>query len=175
MSRLRDRFKGSRNMDTADIPYYPPEQPQQYEQYPYQEEYYQQTEQPPQQQYERQSQLSPNVQPASDKSPLSILDEIKNLPSRKGTHPTIIGGIPVDLHSLEDYIIRISPYNIKTLMRYHNARTLEEIKGFGRPGMKMNSKSLILLILAIGMAVLGIFFIFFMPKIMAGFQGGMGV
>jgi len=175
-----DRYRNRNAMQNEEeLPYYQPEQPGQYEQYPYEEEYY---EQEPYQQYQPQqpqyhpSELSPSVEPPSNKSPLSILDEIKNAPTPKGAHKTIIGGVPVDLHALEDYIIRISPYNIKTLMRYHNARTLEEIKGYSKfGGFKMNTKSIILIIAAIAMALLGIFFIFFMPKIMAGLQGGMGV
>ena len=108
-----------------------------------------------------------------DRSPLSIIKEIKENPSQKGTFKTMIGGVPVDLHVLEDYIVRTSPFALKTVMRYHNARNMEEIKNYSRgPNLKMNSKTIIWIILAIGMAMLGIFMMMFMPQIMEMFQGG---
>lgn len=153
MGRLKDRFSEINEYD--DEQYY--EEPaSQHEDY---------GEGPP---------LPPNFQSDENKSPLSILDEIKKVRTPKGTFATMIHGIPVDLHALEDYIIRISPYNIKTLMRYHNARTLEEIKGYSRyGGMKVNSKAILIILLAVGMAVGGIFLIFFMPKILQSFQMGL--
>lgn len=108
-----------------------------------------------------------------DRSPLSIVKEIKENPSQKGTFKTIIGGIPVDLHVLEGYLVSTSPFALKTVMRYHNARNMEEIKNYSRGiNVKMNSKTIILIIICILMVLLGVFFIFFMPKIMATFQGG---
>jgi len=110
--------------------------------------------------------------PPTEEGPLSIIDEIKKMPSPKGAHPTILNGVPVDLHVLEDYIIRISPYNIRTVNRYHSARTVEEIKGYGRFGtVKMKKMNVILLILLVGMAVLGIILIMFMPQITEMLQG----
>lgn len=107
--------------------------------------------------------------------PLSILDDIKNHPSPKGTFPVMIGGRPVDLHALEDYVVKISPHALSTLLRYRNARTIEEIKGYGKfgAGMKLKAGTLLLLLLAIGGGVLGIIMIMFLPEIMAFFQGGM--
>jgi len=108
-----------------------------------------------------------------DKSPLAIVKEIKENPSQKGTFKTFIGGVPVDLHILEDYLVRTSPFALKTVMRYHNARNMEEIKNYSRgPNIKMNSKTIILIIMCIGIALLGIFMIMFMPKILQMFQGG---
>jgi len=109
-----------------------------------------------------------------DTSPLSIVKEIKENPSQKGTFETVIGGVPVDLHILEDYLVRTSPFALKTVMRYHNARNMEEIKNYSRgPNLKMNSKVIIWIILAVGMAMLGIFMMMFMPQIMQMFQGGL--
>lgn len=111
-----------------------------------------------------------------DQSPLSIVREVQKHPAPKGTHETIIGGVPVDLHILEDYLVKTSPFALKTVMRYHNARNMEEIKNYSSGGkVKFNSKMLIGILLAVGVAVLGIVMIFFMPQIMATFQGGMGV
>jgi len=109
-----------------------------------------------------------------DNSPLSIVKEIKENPSQKGTFSTIIGGIPVDLHVLEDYLVRTSPFALKTVMRYHNARNMEEIKNYSRgPNIKMNSKTLILIIMLIGVAMLGLFMIMFLPDILQMFSGGL--
>lgn len=158
---LRDRLNRTRaNQEDEYQPFYPEEQEPQYYQ--------------PEPEPEEESTLPPKIQGSLNKAtPLSILDEIKNKRIPKGTAPVLIQGIPVDLHSLEDYIISISPYNIKTLMRYNNARILEEIKGYSKFGTgKINSKMLILIMLAAGMAVLGIIMIMFMPQIMAMFQGG---
>ena len=160
MGRLKDRLRGYRQ----------PEQPEEY--YEDEDEYYY-PEEDNRQEYVR-PELPPQFQREDeDHSPLSILDEIKQKPMPKGTYPTVIQGIPVDLHILEDYMIKISPYNIRTIMRYHNARTIEEIKSYARfgSGMKMNSKTIIWILLAIGMAILGIFFVFMMPGIMNSMQG----
>lgn len=110
---------------------------------------------------------------SNDGNPLSILDEIKARPSPKGTLPVMIGGRPIDLSVLEDYALRISPYSLKTILRYHNARTIEEIKGYGRgTAVKMNMKGILLILLAVGMGVVGLFVMMYMPEIMAYFQGG---
>jgi len=155
LGRLKKRFQSDYDEIYAEeLPYYEPVPEQQYQQP--QEEYYQPEEQP------------------MDTSPLSILEEIQKIPSPKGTFPLLIGGKPVDLHAIEDYVVRISPFNIKTILRYHNARTIEEVKGYGRFGgsLKVNSKTILIILFAVGMAVLGILFIFFMPQIMQSFQAG---
>jgi len=151
------------------LPYFQPESSgygeEAYPEYPPQ----QQVASPPQppRQYQEQSQYM------EGDSPLSILDEIKANPSPKGSVPVIIGGRPIDLHDLEEYVIKISPYSLKTILRYHNARTIEELKSYSRmPSVKMNSKTLILIMVAVGMAILGFVFVFYMPEIMAMFQGG---
>jgi len=134
------------------------------------EEYYQEEYPSQQTQIMRQR---PNEEEERDNSPLSIVKEIKENPSQKGTFETLIGGIPVDLHILEDYLVRTSPYALKTVMRYHNARNMEEIKNYSRgPNLKVNSKMWVMVILLIGVVCLGVFMIMFMPQIMAMFQGG---
>jgi len=113
------------------------------------------------------------VQETEDNSPLAIVKEVKKRPSPKGTLPTTIGGVPVDLHILEDYLVKTSPYAIKTIMRYHSARTIEEMRGTaGVSGIKMNSKTIILIMLCIGMVVLGILMLTVMPDILAMFGAG---
>jgi hypothetical protein len=107
----------------------------------------------------------------SEEGPLSILDEIRELPSPKGAYPTVIYGIPVDLHVLEDYIVKISPYNIRTAMRFHNARTIEEIKGYSKFGSMHKKFNWMIIVMIAIMAAAGIGVIIFMPQIMAGLQG----
>lgn len=105
--------------------------------------------------------------------PLSILDEIKKKPTPKGVFTQRIGGRPVDLHVLEDYITKISPFALKTLLRYHNAKTMEEIKSYSQgKSMNINAGTIILILAAVGMAVLGIVMLVFMPDIMNMFKGG---
>ena len=146
---------------------------------PYPEEYYEEypqeyaPEEPsPRQEYQEQRPIF-RGENEEVSGPLGVLEDIKNTPSRKGTFETVVQGIPVDLHSLESYIVKISPYVMKTVLRYRSARLLEEVKNYGKyDRIKMNSKTIILIILAIGMAVLGVMMIIFMPKIMEMFKGG---
>lgn len=73
-------------------------------------------------------------------SPIELLDEIKENRSQKGTLPVNIQGEVYDLFDFEDYILRISPYNIKTLMRYHSAKTISHLKGYDKHMDKMMRK-----------------------------------
>lgn len=161
IGRLRDGFFGNRK----------PEEPQ--EEY-YEEEYYEPQPVPQQQQPQYQPAYydeRPEIQPDA---PIQVLNDIKRTPSQPHVFETIIQGIPIDLHSLENYVIKISPYAMTTILRYRTIRTLEESRNLlsGRIGKKLNSSMIILLILAIGMGVLGIMMIFFMPDIMNFFKGG---
>ena len=112
---------------------------------------------------------------SADRSPLAVLEDIKHNPAPKGAFATIIGGRPVDLHILEDYLLKTSPYALKTVMRYHNARTIEELRRYGnRKGTGINMKTVMLILVAVGMAVLGIIAIFFLPQIMNSMKGMFG-
>ena len=102
---------------------------------------------------------SATEQADKEKSPLAILEDIKKDPSPKGTFATIIGGRPVDLHILEDYIVKISPYSLKTILRYHNAKTIEEIKNYSRGmgvGAKINMRTIMIILIVLGLAIGGI-------------------
>ncbi len=108
------------------------------------------------------------------KNPNIIATEIENKPAPKGTVWMNIGGRPIDLHELEDYLVwKTSPFVMKTLMRYHNAKTMEDIKNYSRGGgTVISSRFVIMLILCIGMAVIGIVMLLFMPQILGFFKGG---
>jgi len=130
--------------------------------------YYQQ--QLAEQQYQAQQQEEADEEIRKEnamKSPLAILDEIKEKPSPKGTFPVLIGGRPIDLHILEDYIVKISPHALKTILRYHNARTIEEIKSYSTgPSLKAKGSGFWILIIAlIGIVVLGIVIMMFSPQL----------
>jgi len=185
MGRLKDKLFGTSK--ESEEHYYEPEQvPEERYSEPYPEEYQQdeQTYTPEQRRqmeeyyrqqneayYAQQQDLERKEIDAS--APLAILDEIKHRPSRKGTFPTVIQGKAVDLHALEAYVLKISPYIMRTILRYRTIRTMEEARNVaGRKPMKLNSKTLMLILLASGMAILGIIMIFFMPQIMQMFKGG---
>lgn len=163
MGRLLDKVNPNlqQQEDDEDTPYFPSE-----------EEY---------EGYEKQQRpvpypsIPPNMykQQTEHHSPLSILEEIKKDSTPKGECETIISGVPVDIHALEDYVVRISPYALKTILRYHHARDIEEMKGYSkRSSFKIDGKTIILIAAAIGMAVLGLIVMMFMPQIMEMFQGG---
>lgn len=173
---LRDRIlRGSRQPEQKPYQQDYPEQPDQYQ--TGQELPQEQSEQSPFVPSEHYTQQMPNVYyQEQDKSPLSVLEEIRKYPTQKGTFATIIGGRPVDLHELEDYLLKASPYGLKTILRYHNARTIEEIKNYSRIGGagKLNTKFWLMLILFIGLAIVGIAIIIFLPQIMGFFSGAAG-
>ena len=109
------------------------------------------------------------------RSPVKLASEIEKRPTPKGVLEVTIGGRPIDLHALEDYMVwKINPYNMKTLMRYHNAKTMEEIKSYSRRGSGgggMPFRTIMLIMLLIGMSVVGIIMVMFMPQIMQFFRG----
>ena len=128
---------------------------------------YTQDELPPSEHYAEQS---------HDKSPLAVLDEIRKNPAPKGAYATLIGGRPVDLHGLEEFLLKISPYTLKTILRYHQARTIEELRRYGKgQGFKFNSTFLIIIIVAIGLLILVIGIIFFMPNVGQALGGAFGL
>jgi len=107
------------------------------------------------------------------RNPVAIAKGVENNPVPHGICQVMIGGRPIDLHMFEDYMVwKVSPYQLRTLLRYHNARTIEEIKNYSlRPTLKMKSGTLILIIVAILMLVGGLAIFMFMPEITAMLQG----
>ena len=70
------------------------------------------------------------------KGPLALLDEIRENPSPPGAFKAHINNRDIDLHIMEKYIMQISPYSLKTIIRYHNARTLGLMKGYDKTESK---------------------------------------
>ena len=107
------------------------------------------------------------------RNPVSIAKNVENHPTPPGVCQIMIGGRPIDLHMFEDYLVwKVSPYQLRTLLRYHNARTIEEIKNYSlRPTLKMKSGTLMLVVVAILMLIGGLAIFIFMPEITAMLQG----
>lgn len=106
---------------------------------------------------------------------VKIATDIENNPMPPGICEILIGGRPIDLHMFEDYMVwRISPYQMRTVLRYRTARIMEEIKNYSSsPKAKFGSNIFILIIIAAAFAVVGIMVLLYMPQIMAFFKGFM--
>ena len=66
-------------------------------------------------------------------APLTQVDELKQDRSEPGEGEVIIGGVPVDVFDIENLVIKVSPSDMKTLMRYDNARVIEHMRNTARP------------------------------------------
>lgn len=129
--------------------------------------------QPKPQQYQYQKKIIKDDY-GDSRSPVKLAIEIEKKPTPKGVLELKIGGRPIDLHALEDYTVwKINPYNMKTLMRYHNAKTMEEVKSYAqrRSGSGMPLRTIMLIMLLVGMAAIGIIMVMYMPQIMQFFRG----
>jgi len=66
-------------------------------------------------------------------NPNTLHKEIVSNPSHKGRYPITIMGRPIDMSKLENYLVyKISPRTITTLIRYGDARAIEDIKGYSK-------------------------------------------
>ncbi len=66
-------------------------------------------------------------------APLVQVDELKKNRSEPGKGEIVIGGVPVDVFSIENMVIKVSPSDMKTLLRYDNARVIEYMRNTARP------------------------------------------
>jgi len=66
-------------------------------------------------------------------APLKQVDELKQSRSEPGEGQIVIGGVPVDVFDIENLVIKVSPSDMKTLMRYDNARVIEKMRNTARP------------------------------------------
>jgi len=87
-------------------------------------------------------------------APLSQVDSIMQNRTVPGEGRLLLGGLPVDVFSIEDFIVRVSPADIKTLMRLDGSRIIEMMKNNPREIVE-NKRSkinwgLIFLIIMIG-------------------------
>jgi len=102
-----------------------------------------------------------------------IAKDIEKHPMPPGICEVMIGGRPIDLHMFEDYMVwRISPYQMRTVLRYRTARIMEEIKNYSSsPKAKFGSNIFILIIIAIAFLVIGVMVLMYMPQITEFFKG----
>jgi len=164
MGRLSDRLGLFSNREEIEAP------EEYYEEEYAPEEYYDEKEE----EYEKQIE-DDEEEKSYDDVPIKLARQIKRKPTPKGYFRTVLFGIPVDLHALENYIVRTSPFAIKTLMRYDNSRIIEEIKQYGTTSTgkkKLDAKFFFFLIFLIIIVVVGIILMLKGPEIMNMFKMG---
>jgi len=107
------------------------------------------------------------------RDPTALAKQIEQNPTPHGIGRLLIGGRPIDLHMFEDYMVwKISPYQLRTVLRYRNARVMEEIKNYSSvPVVKLKFGSIMLIIIAIVMGVVGFLVVTSMPQVMEMFKG----
>ena len=103
--------------------------------------------------------------------------EMRASPSPKGLYTMNLFGRPIDLASLENYVLnKISPKTIVTKMRYDNSVMFEKMKGYEQKRRKPLPWTLILIILG-AVGIVGTTAILAMSGVdignaLAGFFGG---
>jgi len=105
-------------------------------------------------------------EPKEDKSiiepPLTQVHNIRKERSIPGDGEIIIGGIPVDVFSIEDMVIKVSPADMKTVLRYDNARVIEVMRNTKRPKLstlgETNWSIFIILAIVAGLALVFLLF-----------------
>ena len=90
----------------------------------------------------------------------------------------IIKGTPVDVFALNDIVIKTSPSDMKTVLRYDTARIVESIMNVKRAEKEAKAEPLnwgliILLLVVAGAAVGGIFFAPQIIDFLTGMFGGL--
>ena len=140
----------------------------------YQNEQQQEERQPVPREYYSQKQKEDDSYGFGDsRSPLNIAKSVERNPTPPGICNIMIGGRPIDLHTFEDYMVwKVSPYQLRTLLRYHNARTIEEIKNYSlRPSLKVKSGTFVIIIIFILMIIGAIAVFMFSPQLTEMFKG----
>lgn len=80
-----------------------------------------------QQPQEESAYSSKKLQPLNDED----IKDLINDPSPPGLYPIEVNGKVIDLNMLEKYVIATIPQkSLSTILRYHNARRIEELKGY---------------------------------------------
>ena len=101
------------------------------------------------------------------RDPTAFAKEIEKDQTPPGLGVIRIGGRPIDLHMLEDYMVwKISPYQLRTVLRYRNARVMEEIKNYSSlPVMRIKGSSILWILLAVGLGIVGFIIVTMMPQL----------
>ena len=111
-------------------------------------------------------------------NPHTLYKEVVTDPTPKGIYEMRVFGRPIDLASLEHYVIhKISPKSVTTLMKYNNSKTMEEIKGYSkRPPIRIKGGLIWIILGAVGLLILGIVVLTYgqnMSEVLKGMFGGM--
>jgi hypothetical protein len=100
-------------------------------------------------------------------APLRQVDDIKRRRTIPGEGKVTICGIPVDVFSIEDWVIKASPLDISSLLRLEFQRGVECGKNNMRPEEMKKTKipwGLIILVIAIAAGAL-LFIFFILPQL----------
>jgi len=134
-------------------------------------------------QEEAQNEYINEIEAIKKTDPYRKYTEIISRPSPRGAYMMNLRGYPIDVNALENYLVfRMTPRSIVTAMRYSDARSLEEFKGYTKysqlRSLSKASRGLgILLLVAIG-AIITIFvgYLFIngtIPRLLSGLFGGL--
>lgn len=128
---------------------------------------------PPSRKYHQDREFEPSHGFGDTRDSVKIATEIEDYPTPPGICEVMIGGRPIDLHTFEDYMVwRISPYQMRTVLRYRTARIMEEIKNYSSsPKARMGGNFFVMIIFIAIMLVAGLAIFMFMPQITAFFKG----
>jgi len=187
MSRLMKRLRNFQrdqiqqpNDYYDDDPYFPEYEPEEAGGYP--PEYQQQMQSELAQQYDalqrKISEYEREMKAIEANNPHTLFKDVVNDPTPKGTYKVRVFGRPVDLASLENYLIyKISPKTVTTLMRYNDSKSIEEVKGYSkRPKIKLGKSGLIWIIIGAAiMVIIGLLFLTSGPNMTEMMQGLFGM
>ena len=117
------------------------------------------------------------VQAAEATNPHTLYKEIVTNHSPKHKYEVTLMGRPIDMSLLENYLIyKVSPKTTVTLMKFNEGKILEEIKGFSkRRPIKFKGGSILVIIGAIVLLVIGIIVLTQGSSFSAMFQGMFGI
>jgi len=107
-------------------------------------------------------------------TPITKLEEVKRHRTKRGKGQMVLCGIPWDVHAIESYILKISPLEMKTILRYDAIRNIEMTLNNKRPhAPKGSGISFTLIIVIVIIIAVAAFAILFGPMIMDAL-GGLG-
>jgi len=107
-------------------------------------------------------------------APMVKVDMIKKNRTPPGTGSSVVFGIPIDVFDLEDMVIKVSPTDLKTMLRFESSRIIEQMRNSERISSDQKKDfnwSIVLWIVIIAAIACGV--LIFLPKIL-GFLGAIG-
>ena len=97
-------------------------------------------------------------------------------PTPKGVYEMTLMGRKIDLSMLENYVLKkISPKSVITKMRYDNAKTYEEMKGYAKKQpIKINTTLILIIAGLMGLFAIGTLLFFLSPDLGSALRGLFG-